>query len=346
MNDTLARRAAVTAVPSLVPWMAPELTAINRLPMRATLLPYASAAAARAGEGARVLSLDGQWRFRLLPRVEDTPADFASIGLDDAGWASIAVPGNWTMQGHGAPHYTNWKMPFAELPPTVPEANPTGLYRRSFTLPADWAGLRVVLQVGGAESVHGVWVNGVAVGLGKDSRLPSDYDITAFLRPGDNTLAIQCIQWSDASFIEDQDQWWHGGLHRSVFLYATQPAWIEDVYAQAGYDAATGAGSLKLTVRGGGLTATGWTVAAQVYAPCGRALLAAPLGAAVPHGLRGHKRDIEHVAVAETALAGIAPWSAEIPIRPAPASRPPPSTSASAMCASSAAICSSMASGC
>lgn len=315
MSRGINARAAVTAASSLVPWMAPELTAINRLPMRATLRSYPCAAAALAAAPTpRVESLDGAWRFCLLPRVEDTPTDFASPALDDTAWASIQVPGNWTMQGHGQPQYTNWKMPFSDLPPTVPEANPTGLYRRSFDLPAGWAGLRVVLQIGGAESVHGVWLNGVAVGLGKDSRLPSDYDLTAYLRPGVNTLAIQCIQWSDASFIEDQDQWWHGGLHRSVLLLATPPTWIEDVFAKAGFDATTGAGSLELSVRAGGIPATGWTVAAQVHAADGRGLLAEPLAVPVPHGLRGHKRDIEHLATASAKVPALVPWSAEHPV--------------------------------
>src|SRR5690606_5212744 len=103
---------------------------------------------------------------------------------DRSGWHEIAVPGNWPLQGHGAPHYTNLRMPFPDEPPFVPDDNPTGIHARDFEVPLEWSGRRVVIHFGGAESVLYVYVNGRAVGMGKDSRLPSEFDITGFVAFG------------------------------------------------------------------------------------------------------------------------------------------------------------------
>ncbi|MBA3845799.1 MAG: beta-galactosidase, partial [Planctomycetes bacterium] len=258
---------AAHARDALVPWRSPECTGINRLPGRATLLPYASAADALAGRDAQVRSLAGDWSFALVESPEATPADFARDDFAAPQWKPIAVPGCWTMQGYGRPHYTNVRMPFAPaVPPNPPAANPTGLYRHAFDLPAGWERRRVLIQFDGVEAgCFALWVNGVAIGLGKDSRVPNAFDLTGVVRPGRNTLAVQVVQWSDASFIEDQDHWRQHGIARDVKLIATAPTWIEDVFCRAGYDHATGVGSLAIEVRGGGLPAKGWTVEAQLY---------------------------------------------------------------------------------
>ena len=198
------------------PWLDPELVARGREPMHAV---------ARAPG----LSLDGAWRFELLERPEAEPT---------GAWREIEVPGCWTRQGTAdRPHYTNVQMPFAGEPPHVPEQNPTGVYERDFDLPPEWSGKRVVLHVGAAESVVLVRLNGRAVGVGKDSHLASEFDLSEHLRPGSNTIRLTVVKWSDATFIEDQDQWWHGGITRSVFLFATGPVFLGDVAATAGLDA-------------------------------------------------------------------------------------------------------------
>ena len=307
-----ADRHATTATSALRVWESPELTGVNRLPGRASLLPYRSADDARTQTGARVLSLDGDWAFQLVDRPDDTPADFADADLDTSSWDTVAVPGNWTMQGHGRPQYTNVQMPFApNRPPVVPEHNPTGLYRTAFTLPDDWAGSRVVLHVGGAVSVSSIWVNGTPVGIGKDSRLPSEYAVNSALRPGRNTLAVQVIQWSDASYIEDQDQWWQAGIHRSVYLYATAPTHLADVAVDAGYDHTTGDGSLAVEVRVGDLPGPGWTVHATLDDPQGATAHGAPL-TAEPALLAGDPPDTG-VATLRADLPAVQPWSAEVP---------------------------------
>lgn len=215
-------------------WEIPELTEVNRLPMRATLYPYKTIAQARSGCPAKspwVLSLDGQWSFRYFERPTDIRA--ADLGLESSGeWSAITVPGNWTMQGWDKPHYTNVIMPFENTPPTVPSANPTGVYRTRFSLPSGWDGRRTVIELGGVESCFCLYLNGKFVGMSKDSRLPAAFDLTPHLLPGENTLSVMCIRYSDGSYVEDQDHWWMAGIYRSVCLYSTASAYIEDVFAK------------------------------------------------------------------------------------------------------------------
>lgn len=214
-------------------WEMPELPSLNKLPPRATL--------ARSDPP---VPLDGAWDFRLVARPEDAARALRA----SRGWQPVDVPGLWTMQGFGRPHYTNVVMPFEERPPNVPEENPTGIYRRRFTLPRGRRRRRVVLHFGGAEGALYVLVNGHPVGIAKDSRTPAEFDVTELVRHGEpNELVAVVVQWSDASFIEDQDQWWHAGLPRSVYLYSPN---ITDVFALADLDG-DGHGLLQVTSEGG-----------------------------------------------------------------------------------------------
>ena len=131
---------------------------------------------------------------------------------------------------------------------TIPETNPTGVYEREFEVPAAWAGRRVVLHVGAAESVLIVVLNGEEIGVGKDSHLASEFELTGRLRPGPNTLTLRVVKWSDATYVEDQDQWWHGGISRPVFLYATRDVHLADVRVDAGLADDLTTGTLDLTV--------------------------------------------------------------------------------------------------
>ncbi|MFE1883126.1 glycoside hydrolase family 2 TIM barrel-domain containing protein [Streptomyces diastatochromogenes] len=204
---------------ALRPWEAPEVTSWGRLPMNAV--------DRRSG----ALPLDGDWRFQLLS-APDAPVGGA--------WSSSYVPGVWTMQSAGAddlPQYTNVRMPYTEFPPQSPAANPTGVYEREMDVPDDWAGRRIVLQIGAAESVLLVHVDGRPVGISKDSHLAAEFDLTDVVRPGGRSVVrLTVVKWSDASHIEDQDQWWHGGITRSVLLYATDPLYLADVTVRAAYD--------------------------------------------------------------------------------------------------------------
>ncbi len=226
-------------IPNVTPlWENPEIQELNRLPMRSPLLPFASiteaVADAYAGPEFRdfsandyCLSLDGQWLFSFHAGPDEPIPVFPPENA-----APITVPGTWSLQGYDKPHYTNVQMPFAELPPRAPKANPTGVYYKTVTFPAQWRERRVVLHIGSAESVCMVYVNGEFVGAGKDSRLPSEFDITPFVHyDTQNDICIKVIRYSDASYVEDQDQWWFGGIHRSVYLYSTERQYIQDISA-------------------------------------------------------------------------------------------------------------------
>ena len=235
-------------------WESPEVQGLGRLPMRPPLLPWASAEdarrAARLGPSVEgpanplVLGLDGAWGFTLVENPDATPAGFEEEGFDDSGWATLRVPGTWTLQGFDRPHYTNVVMPFGNVPPSAPAShNPTGLYRLRFGLPPAWESRRVILHVGGAESFLEAWCNGEWLGFSKDTRLPSEFDLTGKLQDGANLLAFRVIRYSDSSFIEDQDQWWYGGIYRSVYLCSTGLAYIADLETRALLPRADGRGA-------------------------------------------------------------------------------------------------------
>ena len=167
----------------LQPWADPNTIAFQRLAMRVPSTGYATVTAARTNDrGASPWwqSLNGTWRLALYPSPQDVPPETTSAAADTSLWAKVAVPGNWTMQDTGdLPHYTNVQMPFPGPPPSVPLLNTTGVYRRTVRISKQWLkARRVVLHIGGAESVHAVYVNGAFVGYGTDSRLASEYDIT------------------------------------------------------------------------------------------------------------------------------------------------------------------------
>jgi beta-galactosidase len=267
-------------------WENPELTSLNKLAPRATFTSFVTAKQASTrdpNQSPWVMPLNGEWQFRCEP----TPADalrFTEGGAVTASaeWGAIQVPGNLQAQGHGQPHYTNVQMPWPHLPPHVPVANPTGVYRRAFTVPATWSGQRVIIHFGGATSVLAVYVNGIAVGLSKDSCLPAEFDITAAVRIGvENELVALVIQWSDASFIEDQDQWWLSGLHREVFLYSTPKTFIQDVHARPALTADLNRATLDVSVHvglaGAGPLPQGVTAEAQLLDPKGRPVFKKPL---------------------------------------------------------------------
>src|SRR5690606_32706703 len=172
-------------------WENPELTSLNKLPPRATFTHFATAKQAltrNPDKSPCVLPLNGEWQFRCEPTPEDALRFTEGAAFTaSAPWGTIPVPGNLQTQGHGKPHYTNVQMPWPHQPPHVPADNPTGVYRRTFTVPAAWSGRRVVIHFGGATSVLAVYLNGIAVGLSKDSCLPAEFDLTAALRPdGEN----------------------------------------------------------------------------------------------------------------------------------------------------------------
>ena len=280
-------------------WARPEATGFGRVPMATSL--------DRGSE----LSLEGEWAFVLRDRPEDvTTADLTGATED---WAAIEVPGCWTMQGFDRPQYTNIQMPIPGPPPHVPDANPTGVYRKTVTLPPEWEGQRLVLHVAGAETVLYVHVDGAPIAMGKDSRLPTEVDLTGIVTPGvPFELALSVVRWSDGTYLEDQDHWHHAGLHRRVFAHATPPVHIADVHATADFDPATGEGRLRTVVRLGadGHGPRGWTARIEL----GGQEVTAPARFEHPtDSLTNWLVFDGRQAVGEIVVPDVAPWSAEVP---------------------------------
>ncbi len=194
------------------------------------------------------VSLDGTWRFRLSPDATTPESSVAPVDVDDSGWDEIAVPGHWQLQGdgrYGRPAYLNVSYPFPVDPPHVPTENPTGDHRLVFDGPADWPSGAAVLRFDGVDSCIRVWLNGTELGWATGSRLPSEFDVSAVLRPGErNVLAVRVHQWSAASYLEDQDMWWLSGIFRSVTLLCLPDGGVRDFTVRAGYSAAQGSGEL------------------------------------------------------------------------------------------------------
>lgn len=219
-------------------WENPAVFAIGKMPARATAFPYETAERALDGKmaaSARYQSLDGLWKFAFSPSADATPQGFFKSDFDVSGWKDIKVPADWQAEGYDQPRYNNITYPFPANRPLIPHAtNPVGSYRRDFTMPGDWKGSDVVLHIGAAGSAYYVWVNGQKVGYSEDSKLPSEFDISRFLRPGQNNVSIQIYRWSDGSYIEDQDFWRVSGIERSVYLIAQPRARFADFFVKAG----------------------------------------------------------------------------------------------------------------
>jgi beta-galactosidase len=312
-------------------WQDPGCTGLRRLPSRSPLQPFPAAQAALAGPREaspwfRSLSRvpepgDGPdpeaWRFRLCPQPRAVPATFRLPDFDDGDWTPVEVPGNWTLQGFDRPHYTNIQMPFPGSPPELPDANPTGLYRRRFRLPDGWSGRRVVLHFGGAESVLYVWLNGSFVGMSKDSRLPAEFDVSPHLLPAADavqTLAVMVVRWSDATYIEDQDHWFMAGLHREVYLYSTGPEYVADLQVVADLDEACRNGRLRVRAQVGFASAprAGLRVEARLVDARGRDVLRRALGGEVP--VAGNPYVFAgHDVVLECEVRAPRRWSSEAP---------------------------------
>lgn len=296
-------------------WQIPQLTHLNRLPARTVLVPFPDAASAMRSEPEQspfYLSLDGKWRFRYLERPSDLePAMIERV--EDLPF--IEVPGVWTRQGYGRPHYTNIQMPFPNDPPAVPEDNPVGVYQREFDVPAAWEGRRTIVHFGGAESVLYVFIDGKPVGMSKDSRLPSEFEITSFVQAGRrHLLTAIVVKWSDASFIEDQDQWWMGGLHRSVFLVSMAKVGLWDVFSVS-EPAPGGGGDLRVTLEPWfeSQAASGHFGGFALHDSEGVALGTPHEARVLVHGDPGDNRCERMRVVLEASYPQIAAWTAETP---------------------------------
>lgn len=233
----------------------PRITRRVKLPPRGNTWPLP--VDCDTGESPWILSLNGQWAFKWVPRPEERPRMFFQEGFDTGNWSAITVPSTWEREGHGTPLYVNSDYPFKVDPPRVMgepdpsftsylERNPVGSYIREFEVPENWNGMRVILHFGGVSSALFVWVNGERVGYSQDSRLPAEFDITDRIRPGRNRLAVEVYKLCDGSYLEDQDFWRLSGIYRDVTLRALPEDGLWDVYAQPEFDPASRAGRVIL----------------------------------------------------------------------------------------------------
>lgn len=244
-------------------WENPAVFEKGRLPARATAMPFpdrVSALGKARQESPWCQLLNGSWKFHYSGNLEGTPAGFEQETFDASAWKEIPVPSNWQLQNHGIPLYSGSIYPFAVNPPKVtaePPANytnhsaatrhPVGSYRRTFTLPADWAARRTILAFDGVDSAFSVWVNGRSIGYSEDSRITAQFDITSALKPGENTLAVQVHQYSDGSYLESQDTWKLSGIYRDVFLWSSPLVELTDHQVTAGLDDTFTTGTLRFS---------------------------------------------------------------------------------------------------
>ncbi len=182
-------------------------------------------------------SLNGTWKFHWAENTEQAPAKFFQKGYNRVDWDEIKVPSNWQMVGFGYPLFRNIGLPFEEDPPGVPdEFNPVGSYYRNFNIPATWTDKQVFLHFEGVHSASYVWINGKEVGYNQGGMEPAEYNITRYLRSGENSIAVKVLRYSDGAYMEDQDTWRLSGIYRDVYLMATPGVHIRDYYITTDLD--------------------------------------------------------------------------------------------------------------
>ncbi|WP_163407265.1 glycoside hydrolase family 2 TIM barrel-domain containing protein [Flavobacterium ajazii] len=233
-------------------WENPQVFQINREPARASFLPYADESSAVSDQYENspwYFSLNGKWKFSWSPTPDQRPKDFYKTDFSTLNWKELQVPSNWELQGYGIPIYTNITYPFERNPPFINHAdNPVGSYKRDFILPENWKNRHVYLHFEAGTSAMYIWVNGEKVGYTEDTKSPAEFDISKYLKPGKNDVAVEVYRWSDGSYLEDQDFWRLSGIDRNVYLYSTDTIRISDFFAKPDLDSNYKTGSLNVEV--------------------------------------------------------------------------------------------------
>lgn len=262
-------------------WENQNILSINREPARAAFTPYLNS------PGDMRMSLDGMWKFNWTLTPEKQPENFYLKDFDDSRWKTFPVPGDWEVNGHGTPIYSSSGYTFKIDPPFVMkepkkkytayvERNPTGCYRRTFTVPAGWQGKEVYIHFGSVSSAFYIYVNGKKVGYSQGTMEPAEFRLTPYINDGENQISLMVLKYCDGSYLEDQDMWRIGGIHRSVYLYATPKIRISDFGVRTllddNYENATLVIDPKLSVIEG-QRGEGFRVEAQLYDATGKAVL-------------------------------------------------------------------------
>jgi beta-galactosidase len=294
-------------------WENPEIFEINREKMRANFYPFETKELALENDRNKsgyIKNLNGIWKFNYVGKASERPLDFYKTSFDVSEWDNIPVPSNWERHGYGYAHYVNRSYPFEKNPPKIAdEYSPVGSYVTFFDLPENWGEKEVFIYVGAVKSGYDLWVNNYKVGYAQDSKLPSEFNITKYLKPGKNKLSIQVFQFTDGSYLECQDFWRLSGIQRDVILLARLKIYIRDFFAKATLDENYENGILDLTVEVRNLSneiASGYTVAYELLDKNNQAVLTGNSKVSVESGA------INTISFNET-IENVKKWSAETP---------------------------------
>ena len=218
----------------------PEVFERHQVQPHATLMPFENLDQALEGDRKSSPfhhSLNGNWKFHWAENPDKAPVDFYKPEYLRADWLEIKVPSNWQMEGFGTPLFRNIGLPHPIQPPEVPKGfNPVGSYYRTFELPADWKERQVFLHFEGVHSASYVWINGKEVGYNQGGMEPAEYDVTPFLKKGENSIAVKVLRYSDGTYMEDQDTWRLSGIYRNVYLISAPTVHIRDFYVTTDLD--------------------------------------------------------------------------------------------------------------
>lgn len=221
-------------------WENHQVDGINRMPARAHFLTFPNREKALLGSNRYThafKNLNGVWKFMFLDAPEYSPEGFYESGFDTASMGDITVPGNWQLQGYGKMHYSDLWYNFPINPPYVPTENPTGIYKRTFYVENSFAGKQIIIRFCGVDSAYHLWINGQEVGYSKGARNEAEFDITDLVRVGEeNDITVRVYQWSDGTYLEDQDMWWESGIFRDVELIGVPKNGINDYKVEADLD--------------------------------------------------------------------------------------------------------------
>lgn len=205
---------------------------INRLPSAANFMAYPTKELAIEGNMSNspfFLSLNGRWKFKYVPRIDERPENFYQKDYDVSNWSSINVPSDWEMEGFGYPFYMDEGYGIKKNPPLIAvENSPVGSYKRTFVIPKGWKDRQIILYFGSVASAFYVWINGNQVGYSQDSKTPAEFDITPYVKKGVNDISVQVLKFSDGYYLEDQDFWRMAGIQRDVYIYARPKIHVRD----------------------------------------------------------------------------------------------------------------------
>jgi len=255
--------ALVSVINAQVPdWENEAVFRINKEPAHCTIMPCENAGKAAKGDykkSAYYKSLNGEWKFNWSPDPASRPADFYKIDYDVRSWDKIKVPSNWQIEGYGVPVYANTVYTFKKDPPRVmsepdkkftnyKDRNPIGSYRCNFTVPHGWNNKETFIVFDGVDSAFYLWINGEKVGYSQDSRTPAEFNITKYLKKGENVLAVEVYRYSDGSYLECQDMWRLSGIFRDVYMVCRPKVYLRDYFVKAKLDESYQKGLLEVEI--------------------------------------------------------------------------------------------------